>query len=321
VQKVGGAAKTDADVCAAITASAGQNAVNVTSSSYVDWNRAPLSAVCAGGAIPAAAAGVSVDANKDVSTYFARLAQLNMISTGGTAMALAGALQGLCAAEDGCGLIPLTFDQKVETCSGSGFIQIGSAQWPLVDRATAVADKGVGAHEVILPLCKNGPGGYGWLDLGSVGCSGGRLETQILTPCNHALDIPIWVQTLPGNNNSANVDAAVNSYDDKIILIPLFDGTCRSVPTTGLLADCTNPGNGNNLYYHIPVFGAFLLDHAYINGSDPECNRAPGGPPVGGNGSTGCIKGWFIRYVSQGPVGSFDPNVDGASTLGVQLVK
>ena len=29
--------------------------------------------------------------------------------------------------------------------------------------------------------------------------------------------------------------------------MPMFDATCRDIPSTGLPADCTDPGNGNNL--------------------------------------------------------------------------
>ena len=96
------------------------------------------------------------------------------------------------------------------------------------------------------------------------------------------------------------------------------------VPTTGQLADCTNPGNGNNLYYHIIKFAGFLLDHAYIQGNNgPACNSAPGitvTPPAGGNGGTSCLKGWFVRYVTQGPVGVFNPGTDNGDALGVQLI-
>jgi hypothetical protein len=321
VKNLGGSTQTDAEVCAAIAASAATNGLTLQSQSYVDWNRAPISPVCQGGGIPSNAAGVTATGTRSIRTYLAGIAGVNTLGTTGSAMALAGALQGICAADEGCGTIPLTFDQNIENCADpSSFIQIGSARWPLIDIATARADQGVGNYEAILPLCKNGPGGYGWLDLSNLGC-GGTLANQITTPCNHAIDIPTWLQTSPGNPNNVE-DALNNAWAGKVILIPLFDGTCRSVPNSGLLADCTNPGNGNNLYYHIPLFGAFLLDRAYIQGNNhPECNSAPGGPPVGGAGDTGCLKGWFVRWVTQGPVGAFDPTQDKASALGVQLVK
>ncbi len=40
-----------------------------------------------------------------------------------------------------------------------------------------------------------------------------------------------------------------------------------------------------------------------------------------GNGSNGCLKGWFVRFISQGPVSQYDPNTDKGASLGVQLVR
>ena len=88
------------------------------------------------------------------------------------------------------------------------------------------------------------------------------------------------------------------------------------------MGDCTDPGNGNNLFFHIPLFGAMLLDQAYTNGGNgTACNSAPGGPPAHGNGSNGCLKGWFVRLISQGPVTQYDPHTDQGASLGVQLVR
>jgi hypothetical protein len=108
----------------------------------------------------------------------------------------------------------------------------------------------------------------------------------------------------------------------------MFDATCRDIPSTGLPADCTDPGNGNNLYYHIPRFADFLLDRAYVQGNNhPECNQSPGTPHVGGNGSTSCFKGWFVRYIMQGRVGGWDDCEQSTVAeclepiLGVQLVR
>ena len=66
------------------------------------------------------------------------------------------------------------------------------------------------------------------------------------------------------------------------------------------------------------VYG-FYLDHAYINGSNPECNQAPGAPPAGGNGGTGCLKGWFVQPLSAGAVGS-GPHTPGGA-VSVQLIR
>jgi Flp pilus assembly protein TadG len=318
VQNLAGVAKTNHDVYTAIQTSLTQNVASLASADYVAWDHSVVGPVTDNAnAIPPTAAGVNVHGTRNFSTYLAGIVGIHTLDTGAEATAVAGTLQGICSADSGCGVLPVTFSVNVEDCSGTGAIlaHIG-VEWPVVGIDTARADKGVGRYEGIYPLCKNGPGGVGWLDFG---CPG-NLQQQIANPCNVSFDLPTWIHTSPGNPNS--VDNEMNLYDDKIVLIPLFDGTCRSVPNSGLLADCTNPGNGNNLYYHIPKFVAMLLDHAYIQGNNhPECNSAPGGPPVGGNGSNGCLKGWFIRYVTQGPVGQFDPNQDQGAALGVQLIK
>ncbi len=322
VQNLGGATKSDgtsftnADVLSAVEAALGANSADFTSARYVGWDQSDLGPVGNdNGAIPTDAAGVSVVGGRNFNTYVAGLAGLTSLSTTATATALAGTLTGICAAEDGCGLLPITFSINTTTCTGNGNIVIGSDIWPIISLDDAKADQGTGAHEAIYPTCKVGPGGVGWLDFGC-----GNLADQISNPCNASFDIPTWIHTNPGNPN--NVEDELNAYAGQVVLIPLFDGTCRSVPDTGQLADCSDPGNGNNLYYHIPYFVAMLLDHAYIQGNNhPQCNSAPGQPPVGGNGSNGCLKGWFVKYVIQGPVGPVNPSDNKGAILGVQLVK
>ena len=40
---------------------------------------------------------------------------------------------------------------------------------------------------------------------------------------------------------------------------------------------------------------------------------------VGGNGSSSCIAGWFVRYVTSGPVGT--GNITNGEAIGVQLIR
>ena len=319
VQNLAGVSKTDQDVLTAINAKMTSNVATLDRADYVDWSNAVVRAVTnTTTAIPSNAAGVAVHGSRTFSTYVAGVAGIGTLGTGADATAVAGTLKGVCPADAGCAILPVTFSINISDCTSNGNITIGSSVWPLVSIPTATADKGIGKYEAIVPLCKVGPGGVGWLDFG---CPG-NLSQQITNPCNASFDIPTWLHTSPGNPNS--VETEMNTYRDKVILIPLFDGTCRSVPTSGLLPDCTDPGNGNNLYYHIPKFAGFLLDQAYIQGNNgPACNSAPGitvTPPAGGNGGTGCLKGWFVRYVTQGPVGAYNPAQDAAAALGVQLI-
>ena len=57
----------------------------------------------------------------------------------------------------------------------------------------------------IVPLCKNGPGGVGWLDMG---CGGDHQAIRSPTRATAAFDIPTWLHTSPGNVN--NVESDVN---------------------------------------------------------------------------------------------------------------
>jgi Flp pilus assembly protein TadG len=326
-EKLGGASRQDSDVASAMSSAFSGNASTMNTSYYIDFSRDVVGTVGRGGSIPREAYGIQAEGTRTFATLIAGVAGISTFTAGASATALAGALRSICAASDGCGVMPVTFSIPITTCDGTSRPLRMGIDWPIVGMDVAVADRGTGTYESIIPLCKNGPGGVGWLDMEC----GGNLRDEILDPCNTSFDIPTWLHTSSGNTNS--VDSAVNTYDGQTLLIPMFDSTCRDVPSTGLPADCTDPGNGENLWYHIPRFAIFLLDRAYIQSdNNPECNSAPGQPLVGGNGGTSCFKGWFVRYVMQGRVGQVqtchegDDDEDQAtcseeSALGVQLIR
>jgi len=320
-EKFGGSNRTDADVLGAMNTAYSNNNSTMSTSYYVDFNGSIVGTVGRGGSIPGEADGVQANGGRTFDTFLASIMGQPTWTASASAMALAGALRSVCSADDGCGVMPVTFSIPITSCDGSSRPLRLGVDWPLVSLDTARADSS-GHYESIVPLCKNGPGGVGWLDMGC----GGTLRDTILNPCNNSFDIPTWLHTNTGNTNS--VESAVNTYAGQVILIPMFDATCRDVPSTGLPADCTDPGNGNNLYYHIPRFAEFLLDRAYIqSNNNPECNSAPGTPLAGGNGGTSCFKGWFVRYIRQGKITPIDPcslsNPDCMEEpiLGVQLVR
>jgi hypothetical protein len=321
VEKLGGATRMDADVVNAMEEAIDGNGTDLQTSYYVDFDQNVIGTVGRGGPIPSNAWGVRAHGARSFDTLLASIAGIDSWSSGAQATALGGALRGVCSALDGCGVMPVTFSIPITTCDGTNRpLRIG-VDWPIVSLDTALADSD-GDYMSIVPLCKNGPGGVGWLDLEC----GGTLNDQILHPCNGPFDIPVWLHTNPGNVNS--VESALNTYRGEMLLVPMFDATCRDVPSSGLPADCTDPGNGNNLYYHIPRFAYFLLHEAHVQGGNSdECNSEPGQPLAGGNGGTSCMKGWFIRYVMHGRVGAFEP-CDGTRPdcfeeplLGVQLIK
>jgi hypothetical protein len=321
-QNMGGEDKDDDDVRLAMLSAFSDNSAAMGTSYYVDYNHNIVGTVGRGGSIPSDGGGVQVSGNRTFSTFLAGAIGLSSMTAGAEATALAGALRSICSAADGCGVIPVAFSIPITTCDDTRRPLRVGVDWDLLSVDQALDDWNTGAHMSIVPLCTSGPGGVGWLDLGC----GTNLQDEIENMCNGPFDVPTWVHTAAGNVN--NVEGSINAYRGKPMLLPMFDATCREIPSTGLPADCSDPGDGDNLYYHIPRFTDFLLKEAFIQGGDhPACQQGPGKYPVGGNGAIGCLKGWFVRYIMQGKVGGWDQCADAEVAecieplLGVQLVR
>ena len=249
-EKLSGATRTGDQVAAAVAAAAAANGLQGATSVYTDAFGVPFSpavTVAAGTSIPDNARGVKATGNRVVATTLARVIGINTLTASAEATAIAGAHSGGCVPDAPCTLFPVTVPITTQICDGSGrFTGIGGPGdiWPLaVEPLTAT-------NESILPLCKLSPGAVGWLDLGP-----GNLAQEISTP-RGAIDIPAWVQTQPGNPNS--VEGELNAYMGQMVLIPMFDGTCRSNPGSGS-AICPTADQGvdptavgNNTWYHIP---------------------------------------------------------------------
>jgi hypothetical protein len=67
----------------------------------------------------------------------------------------------------------------------------------------------------------------------------------------------------------------------------------------------------------------FYIDQVLIQGPlQNQCAQPPGGPLVPvthGAGFLGCIKGWFVNYVTSGPV---DPEGEiGPGGVAIQLIR
>lgn len=324
VQNVGQpGSKTSGDVSAAIDLVLTANVTDRVGAVYVRLDESQIGPVSNGGGIPAEAYGVQVTGAREFATYLAPILGWDQLGATASATALAGPLTGAC---EGCPVLPVTFPVQITTCDGTNrSINIGT-DWLAVPIDTALADRG-GVFEAIIPLCSNGPGDVGWLDFGKkspFNC-GDNLADWIDPDslCNAEIDAPDWLHASTGNVNDVNVENNLNTYRDKIVGIPLFDGTCRDDPGE---RDCPTgregTGTGDNYWYHIPRVAAFLLDEAFIQGNNhPECNMDPGYPKVGGNGSTGCLKGWFIDLVSLGEVGDGSGQGGNPTVLGIQLVR
>jgi hypothetical protein len=329
--------KTDGDVGCAVAAAATANGMQGVVALYTDWQGELLTTgeqvgSCAAGAgavvpvcdvgeiEPCNAGGVKARGDQSFETFMVRAVGVANLTTSADATAITGTLSG-CPEGAICPLVPVTIAITIDTCDGSGKNVVGSSTWPIVDPADAVA-----GNEANVALCKNGPGGFGGLDLGGPGCD---TNDRFVDPCEASVPIPSWQQISTGSVK--NDITGLNQYagpqlgvaDDEIVLIPMHDNTCFSDPPDSAPAPCSDgpwSGVGNNTYYHIPYFTGFMVDQTYDKVA--PCDAPPGSPaPVGGNGSDACMKGWFVKLVLTGPVGgegSGDPQDPAA--IAVQLI-
>ena len=107
--------------------------------------------------------------------------------------------------------------------------------------------------------------------------------------------------------------AAVNALQGQTVLVPICDVNCV---TSG----------GTNGTYHIVKVAAFFVDYMSDSNNANSLCQAGTSPtygtsvtPITGNGSSSCIAGWFVKYITSGTVsGGALGNSDG---IGVQLIK
>jgi hypothetical protein len=337
-QSLSGVARTGADVRLAVDSVAAANSLVVTAAEYTNDLGQPIGQpVIAAGPIPANARGVRVAGNRLIDTTFARVIGINQITTAADATVVAGALSAECVAqEDGCALLPVTFPVKTFECDGEGNLLTGTwvgapppghegeQYWPLVgleSLPSTTNPTGDTTKLAILPLCRgsgSSTGTFGWLDL----VAGQNLAQEITGPLNAAIDVPDWFQATTGNPNS--VEGELLAYVHKPVLIPLHNQACRIDP--GATAICPDPGvNGANTWYYVHTLGVFFIDQVLVQGSNvAQCASPPGYPLVPvttGTGFLGCLKGWFVNYVTSGPVSPGAPIVVGQTPIGIQLIR
>jgi hypothetical protein len=333
-----GAPKTDGDVGCAVEEVAAANGVTNPSALYTDVYGDFLTpsvqvGPCnpgGGAAIPPGAQGVKAAGDREFETFLIRAIGFPTMKSSANATAVAGLITEICPAQAGCPVLPVTFPLTAVTCDGTNTqLQIPSTDWPLTQLVDPLADDYADTDTMaIIPLCSVGPGSVGWLDYGPP-CPN-NLANVITTPCNVSIPIPAWIKTSTGNVN--NLEDEINAYagpqigvaDDSVVLIPINDNTCGTKPPNDVYG-CpggNGSGNGSNLYYHIPKFARFMIDQAYIQGGNRgDCNSGPGNPYVGGNGGTGCFKGWFMNYVEVGPVGPGATGPLDPGQIGIQLIQ
>jgi hypothetical protein len=347
----------DSEVAAKVAQSAASNNMSVKAAYYTDICGIPLKAdgtaalnadgsenlaaavAVGGGSLPGGSAttpdcpgltvgpvaGVMVIGEKNVGAYVARAIGIPTFNVNTRATAVAGYLQGYCAADQGewCAVLPVAIPVNQVTCDGSNDVVPGTGPWPWNTVLT-------------VPLCKNSPGNVGWLDWTPPGGGAKELVCSIVNPDNPAIILPSW-QWVPstGNVNGGGkcddddtgvsytgVEDAIRKYNGQVVLIPQFDMTCRAKnndpdpistkPTveTPTFYGCPNlpgGGTGQTLWYRMPSFAFFQLcdpglaecngrSGAYIQGSDSAvCDT--------GNGATACLVGKFTDIMGSGTVG------------------
>jgi Flp pilus assembly protein TadG len=316
-QKIGGATRTDADVVSAMTSMATANALDGHTAYYTDvygsmldtagtTTNAVVQAVKVGsGTIPPNTQGVRVSGSKAFGTTFARVIGFSQFTAGADATAVSGALTGGV-------FLPVVFPVTMKDCDGTGTLTAVDAPWRMSNPGAP------GAHpngqEYLVPLCKTGTGSFMILDLDpDKAC-----DEEVSNPSAVQFhDFPVDVSVDVGNDCAKKIEDGVSlaGLQGKVVLIPICDGQCST--ESGSTAD-----------YHIVRIAAFFLDYiSYSNNpSNSACARTTSPTYgtsivniVGGNGSTSCMAGWFVRYVTSGPVGA--GTIANGEAIGVQLIR
>jgi putative Flp pilus-assembly TadE/G-like protein len=305
-QRLGGAAKTDADVVAAVTSVSGSNAVSSSNVYYTDVKGKPLdtagaittaagAATVGGGTIPPGAQGVHVGESRSFGTFFGRVIGVSNMSAASDATAVTGRLSG-------GRFLPVVFPVNIVDCENNGSLGTGEANWQISEPGTPPV-----GQEYIVPLCKTGGGSFMILDLDG---TPNNCDAEVVNPPSVQFDtFPADVPSDNGNNCAKQMVDEVNKLSGTVVLIPICDGECV---TSG----------GSHAVYHIIKVAAFYLDYMsdQNGGHSTQCQgNGTTLVPIAGNGSSSCIAGWFVRYITSGPVGN--GAIGNADSIGVQLIK
>ena len=322
-QRLGGATKTDADVAAGVDAitSSPEYAFSSHTGYYTNLvgqkldaagniaaNSGQPPALVGGGTIPTGAQGVQVDGGRTFGTSFSRVVGISSMGAGATATAVTGRLVG-------GPLLPIVFPVNVADCENNGSLGPGQDEWPLSADGTPHPQ----GQEYIVPLCKTGSGSFQILDLDG---TKNNCADEVTNPPAIQFDLPTWIDTDNGNNCAKQMVDAVNALHGTVVLIPICDGG-NGAPQS---VTCGTAGGSNGQYHIIKVAGFFvdyMSDSNNPNNSECKNTTSPSYgtsiTPIFGNGSTSCLTGWFVKYITQGPVGAGD--VTGSDAIGIQLIR
>jgi Putative Flp pilus-assembly TadE/G-like len=319
-QRLGGGNQTDADVFNAIDQMADANGLDTFTGWYTDVkgnlltplgftttvfaNAEQVGSADGDTTIPAGAQGVRVGGSQAFGTTFARVLGIDQFTASADATAVTGGLTG--------GFVmPVVFPVSTADCDGSGNTVVLDEPWRLSDPDPTDPTAHPIGQEYIVPMCKSGSGSFMILNLDpDKDC-----EAEVLNPSSVQFnDFPVYVDTDTGNDCAKKVEDSIvaNALHGTPVMIPICDGDC-----------VTNSGTGGS--YHIIRMTSFYLDYlSYSNSSLCSLTTSPNYGTslvniVGGNGSSACMVGWFVRYVTSGPVGS--GQITNGEAIGVQLIR
>jgi hypothetical protein len=322
-QRLGGAVKTDADVLASTDSVAASNGLNSYAAYYTDVKGALLTpsgttttnygAAAQVGpadgstAIPPNTQGVAVRGSQQFGTTFARVLGIDQFTASADATSVTGALTG-------GNFLPVVFPVNIVDCEKNGDLGIGDTSWALSQPDGPDADSYPDGQEYIIPLCKTGGGSFMILDLDkSLGGPKNNCDDEVTNPpLIQFTNFPVDIASDNGNNCAKKMVDEVNALHGKVVLVPVCDGDCVT-------------GGGSNAVYHIIRVAALYLDYMSDgNKNNSLCQNRTGSSgqtlvTIRGNGSSSCITGWFVRYMTSGPVGA--GNVIGSAAIGIQLVR
>ena len=322
-QRLGGTVKDDKDVADAMTELADANGlaghtgyyVNVTGQ-YIAATGLPaispgewvqVGSLGEGMPPPPKAQGVRASADREFGATFGRVIGFNEFTATAEATAVMGRLTGGT-------FLPLVLPVSPSECSNSGFLQPfddpnKASMWFMSNPGSSHPS----GTEYVVPLCKTGGGSFMFLDLDpNLSCA-----DEVLQPPSIQFDtFPVAIDTDNGADCQKKIADAIDEAGlrGKVVLVPICDDQCIT-------------GNGSNAQYHVVRIAAFYLDFmSFTNKNGGDCSKTtsptygtPMVPFVSGNGSDGCIAGWFVRYITSGPVGSLD--VYNGEAIGVQLIR
>lgn len=313
-QQLAGLTRTDADVANAITTVSGSNTIT-SAAYYTDVTGQPIDdtgavvpaalakVVGSGGAIPPNAQGVHVGGDRLFGTTFGRVIGISSFTASAEALAITGKVIG-------GEFLPVIFPVNITDCSGNGSLGLAKDQWPVAQPGTPPNHPS--GTEYIVPLCKTGGGSFMVLDLDGImnNCADEVLHPKFI----QFVSFPTVVDSDNGNNCAKQMVDAVNSLHGHTVMVPICDNN-----------ECNTSG-GSHAQYHITGVVAFWIDYMSDsnnkNNSDCQTHTNPDGQllqTISGNGSSSCIAGWFVRFITTGPVGAGP--IGNADAIGIQLIK